>query len=209
MTHTGYELFEALDVEIVDAVATVKLLSNERIARLRDGGAHPEIHFDLGRALNRLREEHAVRVVVITGSDDGVPWHMAAPPHNRRPIVEPDPVTLPDWLWSAFMGVRMTHQALAELEKPVIAKVNGDAIGFSRSIMFGCDLIVAREDAVVADVHMDLQEVFGFDTVPGDGGAALVPLHMFPAKAMEYLLLAKPYTAVELERMGAINYVSG
>ncbi|MFC3244969.1 enoyl-CoA hydratase/isomerase family protein [Gordonia humi] len=72
--------------------------------------------------------------------------------------------------------------------------------------MFGCDLIVAREDAVVIDVHMDLKDSLGFDTVPGDGGASLVPMHMFPAKAMEYLLLAKPYTAKELERMGCINY---
>jgi enoyl-CoA hydratase/carnithine racemase len=72
--------------------------------------------------------------------------------------------------------------------------------------MFGCDLIVAREDAIVADVHMGLRKIFGFDTVPGDGGGALVPLHMFPDKAMEYLLLAKPYTAAELANTGAINY---
>ncbi|WP_182481436.1 enoyl-CoA hydratase/isomerase family protein [Nocardioides immobilis] len=95
---------------------------------------------------------------------------------------------------------------MAEMEKPVIAKVNGDAVGYAQSIMFGCDLIVAREDAVVADVHLNMQDLLGFDTVPGDGGAALVPMHMFPAKAMEYLLLAKAYTAAELECMGAINY---
>lgn len=81
-------------------------------------------------------------------------------------------------------GCAATQQILAEMEKPAIARVNGDCIGFSQSIMFGRDLIVAREDAIVADVHMDLQKIFGFDTVPGDDGGALEPLHMFPASAL-------------------------
>ncbi|MFD2414870.1 enoyl-CoA hydratase/isomerase family protein [Amycolatopsis pigmentata] len=206
MTHAGYEPFEAVEVEIADAVATVKLLAMERIAVLSAQGSQADLHFDLGRALARLREDDAVRVVVITGIVDGEPWVLPAPPYPEGSALDPQPVDFPDWMWKGFMGVRLTHQTLAEMEKPVIAKVNGDCIGFSQSIMFGCDLIVAREDAVVADVHMDLQKLFGFDTVPGDGGSALVPLHMFPAKAMEYLLLAKPYTASELAQMGAINY---
>jgi enoyl-CoA hydratase len=42
--------------------------------------------------------------------------------------------------------------------------------------------------------------------VPGDGGCALVPLFMTPARAKEYLLLAREYTASELARLGIINY---
>ncbi|MEV5721114.1 enoyl-CoA hydratase/isomerase family protein [Amycolatopsis mediterranei] len=206
VTSAGYELFESVDVEISRPVATVKLLTTERVAVLSAQGSQAELHFDLGRALARLREDDAVRVVVITGIDDGAPWILPAAPYAEGGRLDPEPIDFPDWMWKGFQGVRLTQQTLAEMEKPVIARVNGDCIGFSQSIMFGCDLIVARDDAIVADVHMDLQKIFGFDTVPGDGGGALVPLHMFPAKAMEYLLLAKPYTAAELADMGAINY---
>jgi enoyl-CoA hydratase/carnithine racemase len=39
------------------------------------------------------------------------------------------------------------------MEKPIVARVNGDVIGFGQSVLWGCDIIVAREDAVIADVH--------------------------------------------------------
>jgi enoyl-CoA hydratase/carnithine racemase len=68
---------------------------------------------------------------------------------------------------------------------------------------------VAQEDAVFMDHHMGGpipgRDRF-FSNVPGDGGCALIPLFMTPCKAKEYLMLAKPYTAAELERMGLINY---
>ena len=106
---------------------------------------------------------------------------------------------------------------MAEMEKPIVARVNGDAIGFGQSLVFACDIIVARKDANFLDHHMagSFRAEYGgemkdgghaFSSVPGDGGMALVPLFMSPTKAKEYLMLAKPYTAVEMERMGVINY---
>ena len=72
--------------------------------------------------------------------------------------------------------------------------------------MFASDIIVAREDARIADMHMGMGEVepFGppYGIVPGDGGAALVPLYMTPARAKEYLMLARAYGAGELARLG-------
>jgi hypothetical protein len=73
-TSVGYELFESVEVEISRAVATVRLLTTERVAVLSVQGSQAELHFDLGRALARLREDDAVRVVVITGIDDGASW---------------------------------------------------------------------------------------------------------------------------------------
>jgi enoyl-CoA hydratase len=102
------------------------------------------------------------------------------------------------------------------MEKPIIARVNGDAFGFGSSLMFNCDLIVAREDAQVSDMHLGLgtlvptgaTEPVGphFSMYPGDGGLSLVPLYMTPAKAKEYLLLATSYSAREMADLGWINY---
>jgi enoyl-CoA hydratase len=54
-TSVGYELFESVEVEISRAVATVRLLTTERVAVLSAQGSQAELHFDLGRALARLR----------------------------------------------------------------------------------------------------------------------------------------------------------
>jgi hypothetical protein len=67
-TSVGYELFESVEVEISRAVATVRLLTTERVAVLSAQGSQAELHFDLGRALARLREDDAVRVVTSLAS---------------------------------------------------------------------------------------------------------------------------------------------
>jgi enoyl-CoA hydratase/carnithine racemase len=100
------------------------------------------------------------------------------------------------------------------MEKPVVARVNGDAMGFGQSLALAADLIVAVEDARFVDMHLGIGhverdgETIGPDygIVPGDGGCSLVPMYMPPALAKESLLLAREFTAVELEEMGVINY---
>ena len=110
------------------------------------------------------------------------------------------------------------HQTLAEMEKPVVGKINGDAVGFGQSMAFACDIIVAREDAVFMDHHMGgvretvdesgnvRQMGHEFSNVPGDGGLALIPLLMPLPRAKEYLMLAEPYKATDLAELGIINH---
>ena len=115
--------------------------------------------------------------------------------------------------YKTFTGIVRYHEAMVALEKPIVARVNGHAIGTGQSIMFASDIIVAREDAIIADHHMGPVPIPGAPpvgspngAVPGDGGVAWAPLYMSPAKAKEYLMLSKPYTAKEFEQMGIINY---
>ena len=96
------------------------------------------------------------------------------------------------------------------MEKPVIAKVNGNAIGFGSSLAFACDFIVAAEDAVFCDHHLGMgKSIQGgrtdFGTVPGDGGTVFVPLHMPPCMAKEYLWLAQGNDGTELAAARIIN----
>lgn len=119
--------------------------------------------------------------------------------------------------WRNFGSLVRVHQAMCEIEKPIVAKVNGHAVGFGHSMVFASDIIVASEDALFMDHHMggimniteDGKEKHvghDFSSVPGDGGAQLLPLYMSPAKAKEYLMLAEPHTAKELAALGIINY---
>ena len=171
---------------------------------------------DLATAFMALREDDSVRVIVLTGSDGQfkVPAPRASYEKGQGRLSHlADPTTA----WKVFSSIIRVHQTMAEIEKPIVAKVNGDAVGFGSSIAFASDLIVAREDAMFMDHHMSgtfesdylgrrLPGGHDSSSVPGDGGLAWVPLHMAPCKAKEYLMLAQPYSGVELARLGIINY---
>lgn len=164
-------------------------------------------HEEIADVFVRLRSDHGIRVVVLTGSDGE--FHVPAPAASYELPNGKHKLTDPAAAWRVFSAIVRGHQALAEMEKPVIAKVNGPALGFGQSLAFACDLIVARDDAVFMDHHIGAAipgRDKSYSNVPGDGGAALIPLYMTPPKAKEYLMLAKPYTALELAAMGLINY---
>lgn len=173
------------------------------------------IHPELASVLTELREDDSVRVIVLTGSDGQ--FKVPAPKELYEKGGRVSHLADPTRAWQIFSAIIRCHQTMAEMEKPVVAKVNGDAIAFGSSIAFASDIIVAREDAKFMDHHMGgvftsnyrgktLQGGHEFSSVPGDGGLAMMPLFMTPCKAKEYLMLAQPYEARELARLGIINH---
>jgi enoyl-CoA hydratase/carnithine racemase len=173
-----------------------------------------DIHRDLGLFLDELRHDYDVRVIILTGAEDGE-FCAAAPAMSYKSEQSIDRLVTPQGQWTTFMGLIHTHQTMIDLEIPIVARVNGDAIGFGQSLMFACDLIVAREDARITDVHLAMGEIRSadggasvgprFGTAPGDGAGALVPLYMSPAVAKEYLMLSRVRTPAELAAAGIIN----
>jgi enoyl-CoA hydratase len=69
------------------------------------------------------------------------------------------------------------------------------------SIALLCDVIVAADTAAIADPHVRV------GIVAGDGGTAIWPLLIGPARAKQYLLTGDALTAVEAERIGLVNRV--
>jgi len=193
--------YETCAVEIEGPVATVTIVAPRTLT-----GGTSDLHWDLGEVFSDLRGENAVRVVVLTGSH-GEFYKPMPPEFYDRPELR-GYVSDPERAWKTFTGVVRTHQAMAELEKPIVGKVNGDAYGFGSSLAFACDLIYAAEGARFVDIHLGMGEADAgprFGIVTGDGGSALVPLFMSPAKAKEYLMLAKEYSGGELAAMDVIN----
>jgi len=202
----------AYEIEQRGQVATVKLFPLREVAEIE---AADDIHWALAEALEKLRWDDSVRVIVLTGKKDGeflvTPpvEHYGSPAQKRR-------MRAMRGGFSTSQGVTRTHQALAYMEKPVVARLNGDAIGFGQSVMFGCDLIVAREDAIISDVHLGMGTVTRSDDgtavgtpyglVPGDGVLAWLPALMPPQKAKEYIMLSRSLTAKEMAEMDIINY---
>jgi enoyl-CoA hydratase len=203
-----------------------RALTLERDGRIATVRMHPvrisfnakptaELHQEMGLAMSELRNDDEIHLVILTGSEDG---EFVVPPPTEQYRSGGQGARLDSGRaeWLRGTGIIRAHQAMAEMEKPIIARVNGDAFGFGSSLMFNCDLIVAREDAQVSDMHLGLgtlvptgaTEPVGphFSMYPGDGGLSLVPLYMTPAKAKEYLLLATSYSAREMADLGWINY---
>jgi enoyl-CoA hydratase len=185
------------------------------------------IHTALDLAFNELRHDAAIRVIGVTGAEDGEFYSMA-----RRSKYDEDP------RWRARFdatkkvggghGVRggaepkaplpnvpHTIETLMVMEKPVVARVNGDAIGFGQTVLLNCDMTVAVEWAVISDVHMGQGDVIDhngerrgmpYAVSPGDGAMTVWPLSLPPQKAKEYQLLSRAWTAREMAAMNIINY---
>jgi enoyl-CoA hydratase len=176
------------------------------------------VHEGLGIALDELRWDDRVRVVVITGKNDGEFYRFSRRTHWDDPRFKHrlDPLSQREAPKADSPGVRRrpaAHEALLLIEKPVIARVNGDAIGFGSSVLWGCDMVVAREDARIAWGHTGLGRItdsdgerrgFPWAMTPGYGSVSI--LNMPPAKLKEWMMLSKVYTAREMADMNVINY---
>jgi len=90
---------------------------------------------------------------------------------------------------------------MINLDKVIIAKINGDTMGVGASIALLSDLSVAAPHAKIADPHI----VMGISA--GDGGSYLWPLNIGFAKAKWHLLTGEALTAEEAEQMGLISKV--
>lgn len=198
--------FGFLDVQHSGPVVTVAILNT---SKPEAAGWVRDRHWELGALFSALRDDMESRVVVLTGAEPGR-FLVGPTTEQLSQQAEARDRNDPDTLWEIFAGIIRCHEAMAALEKPIVAKVNGDAMGFGASIVFACDLIVASEDARISDLHLGMGTVkpYGppYGLVPGDGGAALVPLFMTPTKAKEYLMLSPDLSAAQLAAMGVVNW---
>jgi enoyl-CoA hydratase len=156
-------------------------------------------------ALTELEGDADIRVIVLTGRHDGEFYRVCRLPHyedagNRGRL---NPIRRRGALIGATPSAL---QVMAFMQKPVLARLNGDAIGLGQAFLWGCDMIVAREDAVIADVHTGQGDVvdsagevrgFPWAVTPGDGAMSFAPT---------YMPLSRAWTARQLADMNIINY---
>jgi 2-(1,2-epoxy-1,2-dihydrophenyl)acetyl-CoA isomerase len=91
--------------------------------------------------------------------------------------------------------------ALQNLPVPVVACVQGACAGFGLSLILGCDLVLAAEDAYFTTAYSSI-------ALSGDGGVSwFLPRLVGTRKAFELLLLAERFDAAEAQRLGLVNRV--
>jgi len=114
--------------------------------------------------------------------------------HMQRVVDDP---TL--FFHEATMARRIIH-SLLDIEKPVISKINGHAVGLGASIALLCDVSFMSTDAKIGDPHVRI------GLVAGDGGAAIWPQLVGFNRAKEYLMTGDLIDAQEAERIGLVNH---
>ena len=90
--------------------------------------------------------------------------------------------------------------AMLDLDKPLICRLNGHAVGLGATLALYCDIIFAADNAKIGDPHVAV------GLVAGDGGAAIWPQRIGLCRAKEYLLTGELLTAKKAEEIGLINH---
>jgi 2-(1,2-epoxy-1,2-dihydrophenyl)acetyl-CoA isomerase len=153
---------------------------------------------DLLAAVRDVAKDAAVRAVVITGGgrafSSGADLKDVSGGHTT-PDGRPDIYTTLTERYHPIM------KAIREMPKPVIAAVNGPAVGIGCSLALCCDLILAAESAyfLLAFVNIGL--------VPDGGSSLFVPTRVGLARASELSMLGERLGAAKALEWGLINRV--
>jgi len=153
-----------------------------------------EMAFACQAALKDCHGDRNIRVVLITG--EGKAFCAG------QDLVE---VTSPD-LNPGFKSILEEHYnpiilAIRNLEKPVVAAVNGVAAGAGANIALACDIVIASEAASF------IQAFSGIGLIPDSGGTFFLPRLVGFQKALALAMLGDKISAQEAERMGMIYKV--
>ena len=154
----------------------------------------PKTVWEMSQAFNYCREAIDIRVVILTGAGDkafcsGGDMHVK----GHGGYIGTDGVPR--------LNVLDLQMQIRRLPKPVIAMVNGYAIGGGHVLHVVCDLSIASDNAIFGQTG---PKVGSFDA--GFGASYLARI-VGQKKAREIWFLCRQYSAVEAERMGLVNKV--
>jgi len=151
---------------------------------------------EIERALIEFRRDPAVRAVIFTGAGERA---FCAGADLKGGIFTPETDSIRG-AELARLGQEFT-EILENYEKPVIAVVNGLAVGGGCEIALACDLIVASENAQFGQTEVNV------GLIPGWGGTQRLPRLVGRNKAKELIFTGDRITASEAERIGMVNRV--
>lgn len=152
-----------------------------------------EMHDELADAFNFVATDEQSDIVILTGAGrafcaGGDMEHLA------RNAAAPERFD-----HEARIAKRIVF-AMLDLDKPLVCKMNGSAIGLGATLALLCDVIYAADGAKIGDPHVCV------GLVAGDGGAAIWAQRVGLGRAKEYLLTGEPMTAKQAEQVGLVNH---
>lgn len=179
--------FQYLIVEKQNAIATVKVNKPKSLNAL-----NTEVLTELNRCFSALETDDEVAVVILTG--EGKAFVAGADISEMQPLNAAEA--------HAFAKLGMdTFMLIERLSKPVIAAVNGFALGGGCELSLACDIRIASEKAVFG------QPEVGLGITPGFGGTQRLPRTVGVGIAKELIYTAKNIKADRAYEIGLVNAV--
>ncbi|SFL50305.1 enoyl-CoA hydratase [Halogranum rubrum] len=150
-----------------------------------------QIREELKAIFDAVADDDAVRVVVLTGADEAKAFVAGADVRElrERGVVEQR---------EASERPRV-YEAVADCPKPVIARVNGHALGGGCELAQACDVRIAREDAKLGQPEINL------GIIPGGGGTQRLTRLVGPGQAMRLVLSGELIDATEAADIGLVE----
>lgn len=155
--------------------------------------ANIRMHNELSRVFADAQRDEGSDILVLTGAGDA--FSSGGDIRSMRDKIADRT------LWNDTVNeARALFYSILDLDKPLIARVNGAATGLGATLAVYADISVADERAVIGDPHVKV------GLVAGDGGALMWPMLIGFQRAKELLFLGDNITAAEAARLGLITH---
>ena len=182
-----YEDFTALRISRDGHVLTVSI-DNPPLNAMTEA-----LHSELARIFPRIHGDRETRVAILTGGGEKA--------FSAGGDIDKIADNIDDhgrWLRLTGEG-RDILLVMIQCDTPIIARVNGHAIGLGASLALAADISIMKDSAKIGDSHVKI------GLVAGDGGALLWPLLIGLNRAKQYLLSGEPLTGSQAADLGLVN----
>ena len=153
---------------------------------------NPAVHAELETIFADVDRDDETRIAVLGGrgrafsAGGDIDWLIAL---NQDPTAS----------YRSIQADRRIQRSLLHLEKPLVARVHGPAVGLGCSMALYADMVIATPEAIFGDPHVSV------GLVAGDGGALLWPQLIGFMRARRYLLTGESITGAVAAELGLIT----
>ena len=189
---SDYYDYTTIATSLDDGILRVTLNRPDRLNAL-----DRPMHKELRSLYERIAHDDNVRIVVVTGN--GRAFCVGADFQQMRDNLAAGdyPDGRPDMLSDGADIAR----GILRVRQPMIAIVNGHALGIGATLALFCDIVYMSSAARIGDPHVQA------GLVAGDGGCVLWPMLLGINRAKEYLMTGDLLSADDAERLGLVNHV--
>ncbi len=181
--------FETLTVSQEDGVATITMNRPDKLNSMS-----PRLMAELTVITDEVAGDDKVRAVILTGAGRA----FCAGAELDSPLFTEISASNSVSLFKVVNGVILN---IHRMPKPVIAAVNGAAVGGGCNLALACDIILASDKARFGEAFINL------GLQPDYGGTFFLPRLVGTAKALELMLTGRLFDAQEAEKMGMVNQI--
>ncbi len=186
-----YKNFSTLLVEQEGRLLSVTLNRPESLNAVGGG-----LHEELEELWTIVRRDASVGAVLLTGA--GRAFCAGGDVKGMASSANDGDHSLVHRISSMLAGAKSIVANMLEVEQPIVAAVHGYAMGLGATIALCSDVVIAAEDAILADNHVSI------GLVAGDGGAVIWPLLLPINTAKYYLMTGDRMTGRDAERLGLV-----